>query len=96
MLLFGIFILGGGLSAAQLNREANMGIIKITKRIAIIISAFVGFLILVLICIALWLQFEYGYTPKIKGENSIASLEQIQLGHFKNLTANKGWCFMPG
>jgi hypothetical protein len=60
-----------------------MTIFKIAKRIAIAIAAFVGFIIFALICIVLWLQFEHGYTPKIKGEDSIASLEQIQLGNLK-------------
>lgn len=39
---------------------------------------------------ALWLQFGHGYTPAIKGAHSIASLEQVQLGGFKQWVLFRG------
>ena len=67
-----------------------MPIFKIAKRITIITAVFFGFIIFVIICVALWLQFEHGYTPKIKDKNSIASLEQVQLGNFKQWVLIRG------
>lgn len=90
MQLLSIYILSNGLTATPLHNGVIMIILKIAKRIAIIIASVVGFILFAIICIALWLQFEHGYTPKIKGENSIASLEQVQLGNFKQWILIRG------
>jgi len=67
-----------------------MRIVKIVKRITIVISLAVGVLVSVFASIAIWLQFSHGYTPAIKGRDSIASLEQVELGHFKQWILIRG------
>lgn len=58
-----------------------MNLMKIIKRIFLILGLFLGSILLLVIIFLLFLS--RSYTPKIKGSNSVASLEEIDLGGIK-------------
>jgi len=67
-----------------------MTIMRIAKRITIVTSIAIGTIILVFAGVALWLQFDHGFTPAIKARDSVASLEQVELGQFKQWILIRG------
>lgn len=67
-----------------------MAVPIIAKRAALSVAGVVAAIILALGGAALWLQFGHGYTPRIKSADSVASLEQVQLGRFKQWILIRG------
>lgn len=61
-----------------------------TKRAVLSAAAVLVAIILALGGTALWLQYGHGYTPRIKNADSVASLEQVQLGRFKQWILIRG------
>ena len=63
-------------------RMARLATISLAVFAIVIIVALGGTL--------LWLKFGRGYTPQIEGTDSIASLEQVRLGQFKQWLLIRG------
>lgn len=60
------------------------------KQATLSAAAIVAAIILALGGALLWLQFGHGYTPQLKGADSVALLEQVQLGQFKQWVLIRG------
>ena len=67
-----------------------MSLKKNLKRMLRVVASVLAIVVLILSGSILWLQYGHGYTPKIKGRNSIALLKQVKLGLYKQWILIRG------